>query len=350
MLQSLVVGGGTLGAAPAQVAAPLDPASPVVAIHVSEHTAALENVAATAPTPTGPDTTGKEWWIHSWRYFVAHQSLEEALQSDGTPYVEVSDADIAAGELLTADGLPRYPIVISLAAEAIANNEVQPLRDYVDAGGFLMAGSSSFTRNPNGTTRGNFALSDEMGLDMTTNTLSNWAVERVLLEGWRARSHRAHPGWIGPMGRKALVRHHGMEQRRSLGVACHERWCAGSGNGQRRCGARHEDLRERALHLRRRTPAAPGRHRVQLVDVRLRHLPQRDRVGLRVGGDADRQGEPLAVPLRRGRHGSSRLRELRRHHRRDRGLCSVRTQSRDEGRLLLHDRHGANRIARQPAQ
>ncbi len=92
-----------------------------MAIHVSENTAALETKTATAPTPTGTGTTGKEWWITSWRYFVAYQSLEEALKSDGTPYVEVSDSDIAAGKLLTTDGVPRYPIVISLAAEAIAD-------------------------------------------------------------------------------------------------------------------------------------------------------------------------------------------------------------------------------------
>ena len=77
---------------------------------------------------------------HSWRYFVAYQSLEEALKSDGTPYVEVRDADIAAGELVTADAKPRYPIVISLAAEAVANGEITPLRDYVSAGGFLWSG------------------------------------------------------------------------------------------------------------------------------------------------------------------------------------------------------------------
>ena len=85
----------------------------------------------------------------------------------------VTDADIAAGALLDA-GAPKYPIVFSLASEAVADNEIQPLRDYVNAGGFLFVGSSAFTRNPDGTTRGNFALADEMGLNMVGTTLQNW--------------------------------------------------------------------------------------------------------------------------------------------------------------------------------
>ena len=79
---------------------------------------------------------------------------EKALRSDGTPFVEVSDADIAAGSLLFPHGSPRYPILISLGSEAIATNEIAPLRDYMDAGGFLFIGSSAFTRNPDGTQRG----------------------------------------------------------------------------------------------------------------------------------------------------------------------------------------------------
>jgi hypothetical protein len=158
------------------VAAGTDPASPVVAIHVSEQTAALETRTATAPTPTGAGTTGNEWWMTSWRYFVAYQSLEEALKADGTPYVEVSDSDIATGKLLTAEGLARYPIVFSLAAEAIADNEIAPLRSYVSAGGFLMVGSSSFSRNTSGTTRGDFALHAEMGLHMTSASLQDWTL------------------------------------------------------------------------------------------------------------------------------------------------------------------------------
>ena len=103
-----------------------------------------------------------------------YESLKEALRSDGTPFVTVSDADIAAGRLLNPDGSPKYPIVISLASEAIADTEIVPLRNYVAAGGFLFVGSSAFTRNPNGTTRGDFALANEMGLHMVNTSLQNW--------------------------------------------------------------------------------------------------------------------------------------------------------------------------------
>ena len=150
------------------------PPQPLVAIHVSELTQALETMPAVAPTPTGSDTSGYEWWYTSWHYFVAYESLKDALRSDGTPFVEVSDSDIASGLLLNSDGSPRYPIVISLASEAMSNTEVAPLRAYVNAGGFLFVGSSSFTRNPNGTTRGDFALASEMGLHMTNASLQNW--------------------------------------------------------------------------------------------------------------------------------------------------------------------------------
>jgi hypothetical protein len=138
---------------------------PVVAIHVSEQTQAL-------------DTMNNGWWT-SWHYFVIPESLKEALRSDGTPFVEVSDADIAGGSLFSPDGSPRYPILISLAAEAIDNNEIDPLRDYVAAGGFLFVGSSAFTRNADGTTRGDFALANELGLHMVRPSLQNWGTNMV---------------------------------------------------------------------------------------------------------------------------------------------------------------------------
>ncbi len=102
------------------------------------------------------------------------EALKEALRSDGTPFVVVTDADIAAGQLLTASGAPAYPIVISLANEAISSNEVTPLLNYVSAGGYLFMGGSSFTRNPDGTTLGDFALASQMGLHMAVSNLQNW--------------------------------------------------------------------------------------------------------------------------------------------------------------------------------
>ena len=152
--------------------------NPVVAIHVSELTQALETMPAQSPTPTGSGTSGNEWWYTSWHYFVAYESLKEALRSDGTPFVEVSDADITAGKLLFSDGSPRYPIVISLASEAISDTELPTLRNYVNAGGFLFVGSSALTRNPDGTSRGDFALANEMGVHMVNPGLSNWGLTR----------------------------------------------------------------------------------------------------------------------------------------------------------------------------
>jgi hypothetical protein len=150
------------------------PASPVVAIHVSELTQALESLPATAPTPTGSGTTGYQWWTPWWHYFVMPTSLQEMLRADGTPFVIVSDADIRNGVLRQADGSPRYPILISLASEAVGDDQIAPLRDYVNAGGFLFVGSSAFTRNPNGTARGDFALANEMGIHSATTGLQNW--------------------------------------------------------------------------------------------------------------------------------------------------------------------------------
>ena len=168
-----VVNVGSRGGPPESAAtAPL----PTVAIHVSELAQALESIPAVAPTPTGDGIFGNQSWYTSWHYATMYESLKEALHSDGTPFIEVSDAKIAAGELRHPDGSPKYPILISLASEAVADNEIDPLREYVYAGGFLFVGSSSFTRNPSGTTRGDFALADEIGLHMTHGTLQNWAI------------------------------------------------------------------------------------------------------------------------------------------------------------------------------
>jgi plastocyanin len=147
-------------AAPARQPAPYP--EPVVAIHASELTQAMDDGGG---------------WYTWWHYFVMHESLKEALNSDGTPWVEVSDADLAAGVLLYPDGSPRYPIVFSLASEVIQDDAVDELRDYVAGGGFLFVGSSAFTRNPDHTTRGDFALAEEMGLHViNADHTANWTL------------------------------------------------------------------------------------------------------------------------------------------------------------------------------
>ena len=149
---------------------------PAVAIHVSELTQVLETMPASPPTPTGVGTWGFQWWISSWHYFVMYESLKEALRSDGTPFVTVSDARASRRfALLNSDGSPKYPIVISLASEAIADTEIAPLRDYVAVGGFLMVGWS--TAALPGRLRGDFALAAEMGLHMVNTGLQNCGSE-----------------------------------------------------------------------------------------------------------------------------------------------------------------------------
>src|SRR5215472_19212111 len=88
---------------------------PMVAVHDSELTRALETMPAVPPTPM---TTSNQWWATAWHYFVMPDSVKEALRSDGTAFTVVGDSNISAGALLTTSGQPAYPIVISLASEA----------------------------------------------------------------------------------------------------------------------------------------------------------------------------------------------------------------------------------------
>jgi hypothetical protein len=148
---------------------------PLVAIHDSELTRALDssNSPAVFPTPTGPGTTGLQWWSTNWHYFVMPESLKEALRSDGTAFTVLGDSNITAGVLLT-NGAPKYPIMISYCSEAMRDDEIAPLTNFVAAGGILLVGGSSFTRNTNGTTRGDFAFPNELGLHMASPGLTNW--------------------------------------------------------------------------------------------------------------------------------------------------------------------------------
>ena len=159
---------------------------PIVAVHDSEYTRALETMNASGATPTGAGTTGRQWWPTDWHYFVMPEMVKEALRSDGTAFAVVGDSNIISGQLMT-NGEPRFPILISLASEAIHNSQIAPLTNYVAAGGFLFVGSSAFTRNTNGTSRGNFALASAMGLNMVVSGLTNWALNSVYT---RVGNHR----------------------------------------------------------------------------------------------------------------------------------------------------------------
>src|SRR5205823_13057649 len=94
--------------------------------------------------------------------------------SDGTAFTVIGDSNITAGALLV-NGQPKYPIMFSLASEAIRDDEIAPLTNYVAAGGFLFVGSSSFTRFTNGATRGDFAFVNELGVHMSVPGVTNWA-------------------------------------------------------------------------------------------------------------------------------------------------------------------------------
>src|ERR1044071_3365643 len=97
---------------------------PMVAIHDSELTRALESMPASGSTPTGPGTTGNQWWPTDWHYFVMPEAMKEAMRSDGTAFTVVGDSNIVAGALLGSGGLSKYPIVVSLASEAIRDDEI----------------------------------------------------------------------------------------------------------------------------------------------------------------------------------------------------------------------------------
>ena len=107
-------------------------------------------------------------------------SVKEMLRSDGTAFTVVGDSNILAGVLTNVDGSPRYPIVISLASEAVSDGEIARLTNYVASGGFLFVGSSAFTRNPDGSTRTDFALAGAMGLDMVNPGLTNWGLDSTV--------------------------------------------------------------------------------------------------------------------------------------------------------------------------
>ena len=149
-------------------------AQPIVAIHDSELTRPLEAVPASGATPTGYGTTSNQWWTTQWHYFVMPDSAEEALRSDGTMFAVVSDADISAGGLLDGNGFMIFSVVIRLCFRAVSDAEIAQLTNYVAAGGFLLVGWSTFTRNPDGTTRGDFAFANALGVHMANANLQNW--------------------------------------------------------------------------------------------------------------------------------------------------------------------------------
>ena len=155
--------------------APLLQIQPMVAIHDSELTRALENSArfgrdahrgSGRPATSGGRRTGTISSCPS-RSRKRCARMARPLRWWGTR----TSAAGACWPMVCRDN----PIVISLACEAIRDDEIAQLTNYVAAGGFLLVGSSAFTRNTNGTTRGDFALANPMGVHMVSAGLTNWA-------------------------------------------------------------------------------------------------------------------------------------------------------------------------------
>ena len=132
---------------------------PYTAIHVSENTAAHWD------TLGGPHNDWKYWHIYGF--------LMEALRSDGTPYVILSDADIEAGALLT-NSQPKYPILISLATDCISDATANQIKSFVQAGGHAYAGSTAWTRDENCQLRGAGALAGKYDWHDVVVTADNY--------------------------------------------------------------------------------------------------------------------------------------------------------------------------------
>src|SRR5579871_4373370 len=66
---------------------------PIVAVHDSELTRALETMTASNGTPSGAGTTGNQWWTTNWHYFVMADSVKQTLRADGTAFTVVGDSN-----------------------------------------------------------------------------------------------------------------------------------------------------------------------------------------------------------------------------------------------------------------
>ena len=92
-------------------------------------------------------------------------ALQEALRSDGTPFVTVSDSDIAAGRLRNAGRFAALPHCDQPGSRGhCRQRDRAPARICRRRRVPVRTNSSSFTRRPDGTAGGDFALASEMGV------------------------------------------------------------------------------------------------------------------------------------------------------------------------------------------
>ena len=147
---------------------------PIVAIHDSELTRALESMPAPGrhPPVLGPLATVV---ATQWQYFVMPDSVKEMLRSDGTTFTVVGDSNIVAGVLTNVDGSPKYPIVISLASEAIRTRNC-PVDQLCCSRRISIRRFIGFHPQSDGTTRDRFCLAKAMGVNMVNPGLTNWGL------------------------------------------------------------------------------------------------------------------------------------------------------------------------------
>jgi len=82
--------------------------------------------------------------------------------------------------IVAANGLPKYPIVISLASEAIRDDEIAP-PDKLRRGGRIFAGGFvGIYAQSERDSRGDFAFANELGLHTVTPGLTNWAFNQTI--------------------------------------------------------------------------------------------------------------------------------------------------------------------------
>src|SRR5262249_32399482 len=76
---------------------------------------------------------------------------------------------------------------VSLASEAIRDDEIAPLTNYVAAGGFMLMGSSAFTRNTNRTTRGDFSFANGLRFNMSLPRVAKWDLNNTFAKQFEHR-------------------------------------------------------------------------------------------------------------------------------------------------------------------
>jgi len=148
---------------------PVNAAGPVVAIHVSEST---QRNWESLPGPH-----------REWQYWHIYGFLMESLRSDGTPFVAVSDEQIAAGKLQT-NAEPAYPLLISLASTCVSKKVAARITQFAKSGGHVLVGSTAFTHDEQGqlcdlSTGSAAALYEAIGVTPATPRLISVAQKKV---------------------------------------------------------------------------------------------------------------------------------------------------------------------------